>query len=416
MKRVLDVFLHNRYIGQYIQTESGLSEFMYDAKYRSAADALPMSQSLPLRSAPFTYQECHGFFAGILPEGENRNIIARNLGISANNDFSMLDLIGGECAGAITFMPPGHTPPAQEEHYRKLSGQQVKKILEDLPLRPLLAGREGIRLSLAGAQDKLAVYVSGQDISLPILNAPSTHVFKPAIEPYKSIVENEAFCMTLAKKLGMNVAEVEVRSEGEKKFLLVERYDRTKTDDESGLITRLHQEDFCQALGIAPEKKYEAEGGVSIQQSFDLLRKVATTPLTDIRALLDAIIFNFLIGNHDAHGKNFSLLYHITDSGYHVQLAPLYDLICTTAYPNLDKKMAMSIGGKFKSEEITPQHFDRMADEAGLAKVLVRNRIREMAESILNLLDQTGEDTSVLSEVMTIIRGNAVRILDKLKG
>ncbi len=410
MRRLLHVFLYDRFVGLYAQTEQGLTEFTYDPKYLTAADALPLSQSLPLRAKTLTNQECRGFFAGILPEGENRKVIAKNLGVSAGNDFSLLDQLGGECAGAVTFMKPGSKPTPLETQYRKLSEKELVGIINDLPKRPLLAGREGIRLSLAGAQDKLAVYLNGEDIYLPVGNAPSTHILKPAIERYAGIVENEAYCMKLAKALGLNVAEVEIRVAGDKKFLLVERYDRVKTEDTSLPLRRIHQEDFCQALGIAPEQKYQLEGGVSIKQCFDLLREVSTSPLLDLRAMLDAVIFNYLISNHDAHGKNFSLLYPKRDEGFDVQLSPLYDLICTSAYPDLDKNMAMSIGGKFNTEKIDLSHFERMADEAGLGRALVKARVKEVAKEVL---DKNCDAHATVPEIMDLVNKNAKKVLDQ---
>ncbi len=408
MRRELDVYLHDRCVGQYIQNESGLSEFTYDGAYLSEPGAVPLSQSLPLRPSSFVNAECRGFFAGILPEGEKREIIAKNLGISAHNDFSMLYRIGGECAGAITFITPGVQPSGVEHAYLDVSGSKLEAILNELPARPLLAGKAGIRLSLAGAQDKLAVYITGGQISLPLGNTPSTHILKPMNSRYEAMVENEAFCMTLAKQLGMYVADVQIRTEGDKKFLLVKRYDRTESDNPDSRPQRLHQEDFCQAFGIVPEKKYQEEGGVSLKQCFDLLREVSAVPLVDLQRMLDAVIFNFLIGNHDAHGKNFSLLYTASDVGQMTRLAPLYDLICTTAYPDLSRNMAMSIGGKYKSASIKIEHFESMAEETGLAKPLVLQRIKAMAAAVLDQLDKTDYLPSPAQRFIDIIRSNAV--------
>jgi serine/threonine-protein kinase HipA len=147
-----------------------------------AQGATALSQSLPLRKEPFWRKECRGFFGGILPEESKREIIAKNLGISAPNDYAMLERIGGECAGAVTFIPEGQTLPARNDTYRKLSNEELARILGELPKRPLLAGEEGIRLSLAGAQDKIAVRIEGGEICLPLGGAPSTHILKPAVE------------------------------------------------------------------------------------------------------------------------------------------------------------------------------------------------------------------------------------------
>lgn len=410
MIRTLHVYLHDRYVGRLSQREDGLQEFTYAPAYLSSPDAVVLSQSLPLREETFRNTECKGFFAGILPEGQVRIQVAGNLGVSPGNDFSLLDRIGGECAGAVTFLPPGQELQEESHRYRLLSAQDMETVLQELSHHPLLAGSDGIRLSLAGAQNKLALHISGDQLSLPLDNAPSTHILKPGAAGFEGIVENEAFCMTLARRLGLEVADVQIRSVGQKKFLLVERYDRIFSGIPERPLLRLHQEDFCQALGVIPEKKYEEEGGVSVRQCFDLIRTVCSVPLVDIRKMLDAVIYNFVIGNCDAHGKNFSLLY---DRGT-VRLAPLYDLVCTGVYPQLSGNMAMKIGGKYKSASIEPAHFEHMAKETGLSWPLVRRRVGEIARAVSGLLEEgTDPFTEAASGVVAWIRRHADRIAEQ---
>src|SRR5437868_1340498 len=291
--------------------------FDYDKGWLDRAGAAPLSQSLPLRAKRFRNKECRGFFAGILPEESKREIIARNLGISARNDFAMLERIGGECAGAVTFMPKGEPLPTREPGYRTLSQDGLVAILRELPRRPLLAGEKGVRLSLAGAQDKLAIRMEEGAICVPLGGAPSTHILKPDVERFAGVVFNEAFCMQLAAAAGLPAAPVEIRKIDDLDYLLVERYDRLHRVgvDGSPVIERLHQEDFCQALGIVSEQKYQKEGGPSLKQCFALVRDVSSAPVIDLARLLDAVIFNYLAGNNDAHGKNFSLLYRSGATG-----------------------------------------------------------------------------------------------------
>src|ERR1035441_5453795 len=149
MARTLDVYLHNHLAGNLIQDDGGQMAFRYAESWLSTAGAMPLSQSLPLRKERFARKECRGFFAGILPEESKRETIARNLGISARNDFAMLEQIGGECAGAVSFIPAGDALPESHSSYRTLSSDELTAILKELPKRPLLAGEEGIRLSLA---------------------------------------------------------------------------------------------------------------------------------------------------------------------------------------------------------------------------------------------------------------------------
>jgi serine/threonine-protein kinase HipA len=297
-----------------------------------------LSPSLPLRKERFAAKECLGFFGGILPEESKREIIARNLGISARNDYAMLEQIGGECAGAVTFIPAGQELSKRDYHYRKLDAKQLAGILRELPKRPLLAGEKGIRHSLAGAQDKVAVRIEGEEVSPPLDGAPSTHILKPAVERFTGVVFNERLCMTLAAHMNLPAAKVEARKIEDVEYLLVERYDRKYvTIDGAPGVEWIHQEDFCQTQNIVSELKCQKEGGPSFKQCFTLLRNVSTAPVMDLANLLDAAIFSYLIGNNDAHGMNFSLAYPDKET----RLAPLYDAISTAYYPELNTDMAM---------------------------------------------------------------------------
>jgi serine/threonine-protein kinase HipA len=422
MTRTLDVYLLEKLAGQLVQEDDGQLTFTYAESYLANPGALALSHSLPLSSEIYPSKICRGFFSGILPEGEKCEIIARNLGISARNDFSMLERIGGECAGAITFIPIGTAFPHEASQYRLLSEKELANVLRELPRRPLLAGDGEVRLSLAGAQEKMAVYVAEDAISIPLGIAPSTHIIKPDIPHYAGIVHNEALCMRLAKQIGLHVAHVETGSVEGIDFLLVQRYDRIPSSPEGNTsksrayYKRIHQEDFCQAMGIASEKKYQIEGGPSIADCFKLLREVSNFPVLDLQRLLDAILFNFFIGNNDAHGKNFSLLYAIDplSGSVHVQLAPLYDLVCTMYYPDLSPQMAMAIG-KYKPDRILPGHFEKMAEECGLSKSLVKKRVIEMAQIILEQLDHVITDHAVSVDVAKWIRLHATHTLTQFQ-
>jgi serine/threonine-protein kinase HipA len=412
MARTLDVYLHRELVGHLIQNDGGQMVFDYAESWLQLPDATPLSHSLPLRRKRFSRKECRGYFAGVLPEESKREIIARNLGISERNDYAMLERIGGECAGAVTFLPAGDTLPALDDHYRALSAPELAGILRELPRRPLLAGETGIRLSLAGAQDKIAVRVEGESISLPLGGAPSTHILKPAVERFVGVVFNEAFCMRLAAAVGLPVARTEIRRVEDVEYLLVERYDRTHRQRPEGIsLERLHQEDFCQALGIVSENKYQKEGGPSLKQSFALLREVSSAPVLDLARLLDAVVFNFLVGNNDAHGKNFSLLYHgAGTASLETRLAPLYDVVSTHYYPELTREMAMKIGGEYSSDRVSKTNFEQLAEDAGLAKPLVRRRVPELAEAVLLNLDQTGIEHPVAESLAGQIRAKCIAL------
>lgn len=400
MIKILDVYFYEKIIGKLVQDKQGDISFTYEKKWVEDPHATAISCSLPLQLETFKRRECRAFFEGILPEQNQRTIIAKNLGISDKNDFSMLEKIGGECAGAISFMPVGETFNALDNNYHELADEELAQILKDLPTKPLLAGERGIRLSLAGVQDKLAVCIKNEKIFIPLNNAPSSHILKPAYSIYDGIVFNEFFCLKLAKKIGLPVAEVEIKKIENINYLLIARYDRVRhTQGNNEMIMRVHQEDFCQALGVPSTKKYQNEGGPSLKQCFNLIREKSSIPVLDLEKLLNAVIFNFLIGNCDAHGKNFSLLY--PDQ---LQLAPLYDLVCTLYYEEIEKKMAMKLGGEYDVNKIRPENFDKFSEEVGLSKPEVRKQLLKFCDEIIGALPAIEAQHHVQKSIADLIK------------
>lgn len=371
MGRFLDVFLHSQRVGLLEQDDSGSLWFGYTRDWLAAPDAVPLSVSLPLREERFNRAACRPFFAGLLPEDLQRHLIARSLAVSEGNDFALLDKIGGECAGAVTFLPSGSAAPEPRAwEFQPLAPEELEARIAELPKRPLLAGQAGLRLSLAGAQCKLALALRQNGYALPLHGAPSSHILKPQSPHFENLVENELLCMELAAAVGLHTAKVRLGKAGQTAFLEIQRYDRIAKPD--GDLERLHQEDFCQALAIPPERKYQQEGGPSLRQCFDLIRTHSSAPALDILQLVDAAFFNCLIGNGDAHGKNFSLLYQ----NRQIRLAPLYDLVCTQAYPQLDPSYAMKIGKERHPGKIRTTDFHEFIREAGLNE---RAAFRRMA-------------------------------------
>lgn len=350
--------------------------FQYDDQWL-AQSRIPLSLSLPLRKEAYLDDESHPFFANLLPEEKIRTLITRNLGISPNNDYGLLERIGGECAGAVSLEPDGKAPSSATGSYRQLSPDELNGIIKQLPMRPLLAGEKGVRLSLAGAQKKLPVYYDGEHYHLSLESAPSNHIIKPAIEDLDHTVENEAFCMALAHAVGLEVPRTFIHQHDATKVFVIERYDRTGTGRE---IRRLHQEDFCQALRIPPEFKYEAEGGPSLAACFALVRAHSVRAGKDTLALLNWVIFNFLIGNSDAHGKNLSLL--LLPEG--PRLAPFYDLLSTRIYAHygLTSNLAMKIGGESHPEALQQKHWEAFAEEIGVKPSLVLSRAIALAGKV----------------------------------
>ena len=377
MTHELDVWLYDHQVGS-LTLINGRLNFRYASDWLSQADASALSASLPLQTDTFDDRHTRPFFAGLLPEGQMRRLIAQQFQVSQQNDFALLDHIGGECAGAVTFLKPGQAIVAQDakDDVQWLSNKEIVATIEELPRRPMLAGKNDLRLSLAGAQNKLPVVVDIDRIGLPLNGTPSTHILKPAIHAVESSVINEAFCMALAAAMQLKPAKTEVRRIMDCSFLLVERYDRN-----SEIIRhrkRLHQEDFCQALGVVPEMKYQNEGGPDLAQCFDLVRRTTRPNAPHVLRLLDYVIFNVLIGNHDAHAKNFSLL----RSNNAILLAPLYDALSTAVYPTLTVKMAMKIGSKYKFSELQARHWQQFAQNAGFTKAQIKRRVLEFANTL----------------------------------
>ena len=386
MKR-LHVYLNNVKVGFLSDTDQ--LTFTYDPDWLATGPGYPLSRQLPLNPEPMSGKAVRAFFSGLLPEAEPRERIASILGVSTGNDFAMLEGIGGECAGAVSLLPQdASSPDPSSGSLRWLDETSLASIIDRLPQRPLMAGEEGLRLSLAGAQVKLPVVLAegggttGARIALPLEGIPSTHILKPEPERFPGLAANEAWCMDLARKVGLKVAESQRRRIGTTPCLIVKRYDRVLATD--GKVQRLHQEDFCQALGFPAARKYQQEGGPSLTDCFDLIREWSSVPVIDIRDFLDAVIFGTLTGNADAHSKNFSFLY----SGKERRLAPLYDQVCTLAWSELSKRLSMKIGTAATLSEVSPEHFRQLATSARLSWPLVRERVITMADRVAKTCPQ----------------------------
>ena len=417
MTRSLTVWWEGAVVGSLTADRHGAMRFTYDGNWLADPAAPALSVSLPERPEPFPPRQCRPFFEGLLPEGAQRDAVASALGISRANEFELLERLGGEVAGALSLYPDGEIPPRFETQGPAiaLTDDEFAGLLPSLETRPFLAGTRGLRLSLAGAQSKLPVVLIDGRIGLPAPGQPTTHILKPPISRFPATTENEAFAMRLAAGLGLDAAPVEPYVAGGGACLLVTRYDREPGPD--GGIRRLHQEDFCQALGIVADRKYAADGGPGFRQCFELVRRVCTRPAVEVLKLLDAAIVQVLIGNADAHGKNYSLLHR--DGG--VELAPLYDLLSTVAWPDLSPRLAMRIARRATLEEMRRGDWDRFAASAGLGAPFVRRRVRELAclalaraASVAAELAQPGLDETALAACAERVAERARRLASKV--
>lgn len=377
----LNVYLHQDHVGTLERHEQARLGFRYRPEWVEQ-EGESLSLSLPLRQGSFDDGECRPFFAGLLPEGEFLRSIARFFQVSAENPFSVLQEIGGECAGAVSLAPPEGDPPfLGAAGPRWLETGDLGKLLEVMPSPELLPDvgeeGEGFRLSLAGTRDKLPVLCEDDRIGITRGRPPSTHIIKKPVAELQEMVANEAYCLALAAESGLSAASATPLAVGDQEGLLVRRYDRRQLDSEE--VARIHQEDFCQALGVIPDLKYQAEGGPDIAACARLLREHTSAPAVDLIAFLDALLFNLLVGNTDAHGKNFSLL---LDGDSAPRLAPLYDLLSARAYWPFKRKMAMKYGGEYRGDRIRGRHLDRLAGELEISAAGVRRRAREIGNRV----------------------------------
>jgi len=411
--RVLDVWCFGQVAG-HLKDDGATLRFAYTPEWAAAGRPV-LSQSLAL-DGTFEPGAVHAFFEGLLPEGGLRDLLAARLGISAGNEFSILEQIGGDCAGAISLYPSGHAPLPADGGVTWLSDPEVADLVHELPRRPMNADPDGeLRLSLAGAQDKLPVVVQDGAIGLPRGGRPSTHILKTPIARLPATVLNEGLWSAVGTRLGIDCAASRPHRVAGAEMLLVERYDRSVGEDLE--TVRLHQEDFCQALGIDSHHKYQREQGPGLRECFALLRRASRTPAKEIPMLLDAWALSFIAANHDAHGKNYSLLYRPDGTG----LAPIYDVLNTAAYwkvKPMDRKMAMSVGGEDRPDYVRRRHLEQMFRDAGLGSATARRRLRRLARDAPDAVaDARAQlvrehwDDEHLDKIVAMSRNRAERLL-----
>ncbi len=409
--KILSVRLNGKPVGQLEQTKEGKLKFQYEDGARQ------ISLSMPVESKRFGNMPCEKYFGGLLPESEEaKKAIGKNFDANPKSTFSLLRAIGHDCAGAISFHDP-EDPVVQdallETKMKPLSEAELEKHIKELPLKPLFMGVEGLRLSLAGVQEKAAVCVFEDKIAIPLAGTPTTHILKPSMSKYSGSVQNEYLCLRTATRLGLPVPDVKMSRAGKEDYLLVERYDRKF--DEGKRIIRLHQEDFCQALGF--REKYQRLGGPGFKDCFELLMKTRI-PVIGRDLLMRAAVFNYLVGNNDAHGKNFAILYDVDGNS---RLAPFYDILCTQAYDELTNDLCMKLGEHYDFKDIKESDWQVLCKTTGFSFPGLKKIISSLTEQVVvsveeerNLLRKTEFDNPVLDKIVARVQQNA-KILNKIK-
>lgn len=372
-------------------------QFSYSEKYLSDPTAAPISLSLPLQEEAFSTERTRNYFEGLLPEGFTRRSVAQWLHLDENDYLSILYGLGRECLGAVQITAEEETPAPT---YEEITNEQVRQLAAEGSTKSTELVMKS-HLSLTGASGKAGLYFDSANNRwyLPKGTAPSTHIVKQSHVRLEEIVTNEQLCLLTAARYGIEVPNsfiINTGSGGEDEVLFAtQRYDRIFSDDGcfvSGLPCplRLHQEDFAQALGIPSSQKYETSDSHYLADMFALLRQYAKDPISDQLKLWDLIIFNWLIGNTDAHIKNYSLLYDPTLRT--VRLAPAYDIVSTTVYESSTRDLSIRIGDALTIDDVTADSFRKAAKEIGLGSKLAMRHVAEMSERFIPALKASAEE------------------------
>lgn len=338
MIKTLKVYLGDDYIGDLIENNGQTLRFVYqdDAKE-------DISLKMPRSIKTYYHKTVYAFFENLLPEGDILELLAKGKGVSQNNPFSLLSVIGEDCAGAIHL----HTdkPTTTTKLPKVISDSEFNQIINNTSNARFIY-QKGIRLSLAGAQDKTTVLIEDDKFYAPNFSHPSTHIVKFDNKQFPNILYNELFCTLLAGALGLATSQMELITKEGTPYLLIERFDRIKN---SNGTKRLHQEDFCQLQTVISKNKHQKEGGPAFQNVINIINEYSHRSASDVLMIAKILVFNYLIGNCDYHGKNLSIL-HQTRS-----LTPFYDLVSTIVYEHLSTNMAMAINKKYEIKEIGKQ-------------------------------------------------------------
>jgi serine/threonine-protein kinase HipA len=354
--------------------------FQYDKAWLGSKDRFPLSFALPLESKVYGHLETKSFFENLLPEGEIKDLLEAHGKSSIKSEFGFLQEFGGDCAGAFKILPEKVKPSKISKPRKELKLDVIYKYLDEKKsLIDAILNKEGGKFSLAGAQDKFAVIFEKNKIYLPLDGGPTTHIIKPHVRYFNSTHDtpyNEYLCMKLAAAVGLNAPRVDI-IEGEYPLFIVERFDRVQT--KAG-VSRIHQQDFCQAQGITSFKKYESDGGPSFADNYNLVKANSSAPIPDLNQLLKWLIFNLVIGNNDSHSKNLAFL----QTGDGIRLAPFYDLLSTSVYKEIGQNFAFKIGGQNLWFKLKKRLFDKLSGELELRDDVIPKLALKLLNDIEN--------------------------------
>jgi serine/threonine-protein kinase HipA len=380
----LVALLDGKEVGRVHRDARGRLTFVYSDEWRKAADAYPLSLSMPLGAKEHGRSVVEAFLWGLLPDNEQViSCWATKFQVSSRNAFALISHVGEDCAGAVQFVTPDRLDAmrsGKEDKVEWLEESDIAKRLKTLRrdhgawrLR-----RDTGRFCLSGAQPKTALLLQNSRWGIPSGRLPTTHILKPPTGQFYGYAENEHICLMLARSFGLPTAQSKVMRFKDEIAIVIERYDRRHKGND---IVRIHQEDICQARRIMPTKKYQNRGGPSAFDIIELLRTYSTNRQDDLDTFVAALGFNWLIGGTDAHAKNFSLLL----GGRRVRLAPLYDVASILPYDKFGRrkvKLAMKIGGKYKLSLIGLRQWQKFAREVCIEADELVERLASMAKQL----------------------------------
>ena len=361
-------------IGILRTTEKGTS-FAYEDDFANSASAQSISLSLPLREQPYFDADAPAFFEGLLPEGILRRELANVVRANELRSASLLAQLNNESIGGLVFNAEKEMPLG-DRTYAPIEFDAVADLSEH-PVRTALEMGISSRLSLAGAQTKIGLYHTGSDYASgwfrPEGSAPSNTIVKAATSAFPHQTINEAFCLSVARLCGFDVARAELIPTSREPLIALERFDRPLPEKPlfiNGLAApvRLHQEDFCQAAGLPSHRKYEPTNGQYLALGSRLLSRTVSNPFGDKMMFFDRVLFDYLIGNCDNHLKNNSILWDGRWSAR--ELSPLYDITCTTMYSALAREMGISLCESRRIDDVTAKDIRSAAMSAGVSGAL----------------------------------------------
>jgi len=376
MATSINVFLHDALVGELRADQEGALSFKYADRYvRESGD--PISLSMPLR-LEFSYKnEAAAFFGGLLPEGTQKLAMALELKISPSDDLSMLRVLGKDCQGAITV---ANELPSSRFQFKQLTENAMDALINSrTSLQPALFANENVGTALPGAESVAPLTTVGEDHFLPIDGAPSNAILRPAGTVPDSPLNRYA-SMLLARRIGIEIPAFILLRLSEGSAIVQERLDRNWNN---GTIRRVHLESFGQALSVAPSENLERDGGPGFVECIELINDKFPIPARDIDQFIKMFLFNILIGHHNLNVGT----YLITHDESGPRVAGLKDTLCTTLNRPLSTELGMSVNGKHEIEQIGKDDWIQMAKRAGISGTGLVNRLQEMAETILQELE-----------------------------